>query len=155
MKLFKPCDFGITAHHKYFRIKKCEPLFFYNAYKFDNLVYIVTFTSHVFRTQEYFYLSFLAPQFDLQFERQTVLQFLTPHKNKLSIFKFNYPIFVDYSRALNCSIGLFCFVSRHWIKNINVRKKTDPFATLLLPKTSSYIFKLANRKKKKKTCYWS
>ena len=114
--------------------KKSEPLFFYNAYKIDNLVYIVTFTSHVFRTQEYFYLGFLAPQFDLQFERQAVLQFLTPHKNKLSIFKFNYPNFVDYSWALNCSIELFCFVSRHWIKNISVRKKTDPLPLCSFPK---------------------
>lgn len=106
--------------------KKKWTLIFYNAYKIDNLIYIVIFTSHVFRTQGYFYRSFLAPQFDLQFESQAVLQFLTPHKNKLSILKFNYPIFVDHFQALSCSMGLFCFVFRHWIKNINVRKKTDP-----------------------------
>lgn len=123
MKLFKPCNFGITAHHKYFRIKKSEPLFFIMLIK---LIVLFILLYSLLMSSEHrgiFTSVFLHPSLIYNLKAK---QFLTPHKNKLSIFKFNYPIFVDYFQALSCSMGLFCFVFRHWIKNINVRKKTDP-----------------------------
>lgn len=84
MKLFKPCNFGITAHHKYFRIKKSEPLFFIMLIK---LIILFILSYSLLMSSEHrgiFTAVFLHPSLIYNLKAKQYCSFLHPIKTNLA-----------------------------------------------------------------------